>query len=399
MKLRTIVLACIVAVQHVLAWNLNIILDSGFGKNMSNTTATSNISAESSGIQKRYAEMITSGSDFDLAVTVWPYRQALFSVGEGPLRRIPFCYVDQRSYECAEKETCLISTGIQIWFIGLGGRGDRAAYHSIMFVRPKNPEEHCCTRYTYDPENIAYNEETDLKCEWNAAKYPKDTLAIHWLDNVKMAGNAAQASQGYAPRRTGEDAGRHFMHVSDLATPAISHMNSVMVVFRMAHKFQRWDRDEYVEFRCDERLDGLEEAANSLAEARKIEYPEALVILCEDYKVVEQFNSPSASYSRQGPSNGDGLNCETKPVLDGPDGFDIDSIMMYPSMAGSDVREEDATLDEAILIKTRKDNRGHIVPAGDWYIPRRTRVSPKDIAFIRKFYPWDETRAKQHHEH
>jgi hypothetical protein len=71
----------------------------------------------------------------------------------------------------------------------------------------------------------------------------------------------------------------------------------------------------------------------------------------------------------------------------------MDSIMMYSSLAGNSGGEG---LDDAVLIKIQKDGQGKNVPASNWQIPEPTSVSPRDAAFVKAFYPWDETRARQH---
>lgn len=78
--------------------------------------------------------------------------------------------------------------------------------------------------------------------------------------------------------------------------------------------------------------------------------------------------------------------------------MDIDSIMMYSSMQGSYSSEDDANLEDAVLVRMKIDETGKKVIADDWRIPLPTKPSAQDIAFIWRFYPWDDRKAREYRE-
>ena len=69
----------------------------------------------------------------------------------------------------------------------------------------------------------------------------------------------------------------------------------VRVVFGMSHEHQRWDRDDHVEFRC-ENLAGIYEAANRLSAERNLDEHRAMEMLCSNRDVAVEYKSPSADY-------------------------------------------------------------------------------------------------------
>ena len=145
----------------------------------------------------------------------------------------------------------------------------------------------------------------------------------------------------------------------------------------MVHEHQRWDRDDYVEFRC-RNIDGNKKD-------KKVTEDEAWDKLCTDEAEAYEYNAPSMDYIK-----GNGLDPVTKSPLDGPDGFDLDSIMMYTSSQGTGKYEDEVTVDTAVLVKIKKDDSGKVTPAEDWRIPTREEVSDKDAEFVRRFYPWGQ---------
>ncbi|KAJ4349613.1 uncharacterized protein N0V89_008229 [Didymosphaeria variabile] len=358
MRLFAVLATYIVAVQPVSAaasYFGRPVPGSRAGKNYSNASVNSNDP------QKRYAEFITSGATADHPVTAWPFRLGIHDVNKGYLRRIPYCFVDKRSYEKIG-EPCKFINAIEIWKDGLGGKASREDFHSLVIKGPENPEDYCCTKYEYGPENRLL-EDGDLHCEWNEEKYPKDALAIHWLDDIKLNGRAAQAQLGYTAEEHNAEAGRHWMHVGDVATAG-----------NIAHELGHV-------------LDGLQTDRPGLSEH------DALDMLCTDRELAVEYGSPSSEYVK-----GDGLDPKKEPIFDGPGGFDVHSIMMYPSMANSHGTENHAHLDDAVLIKIKKDETGKKVPADDWRILPPTRITQQDATFVRRFYAWDERKAREYHD-
>ena len=143
---------------------------------------------------------------------------------------IPYCFVDQRSYD---KLHCAVNSAIKLWADALerpgvqnGGKRGPENGHSLVFVShgrktggfKKNV--YCCDSYRYGTEGEKLDKDRDLRCYWNKERYSADTLAIHWLDEVK-AGGASKASLGYTD---GTVEGRHWLRVMDGADPSeIAH--------------------------------------------------------------------------------------------------------------------------------------------------------------------------------
>ncbi|KAL6703626.1 hypothetical protein ACN47E_009486 [Coniothyrium glycines] len=362
----------------------------GIRGNFADYVIPSNASKEDPGkLQLGYAEFISSSGTTQFPIAAWPFRQGIWDTGKGHLRRIPYCFVNKRSSEKIGG-TCKIESAVQLWADALGGKASRATQHSLVIQGPQHPEDYCCTHYTYGIENAPLAN-GDLQCVWNTAKYPKDALAIHRLDEYKLDGKGAVATLGYTAEEHDSDAGRHYIYISDVE-PVASLAHELGHVFGMVHEHQRWDRDDHVEFRCDNLL-GIMDAVDLLQTDAFVDEHTALDMLCSDYELALKYHSPSADYVK-----GNGLDPHTRPTLDGQSGFDADSIMMYPSMMNSHENEEYANVHDAVLVRTAHDGLGRKVPATDWRILPPTKVSEKDAAFVRRFYAWDEARAAREKE-
>lgn len=151
----------------------------------------------------------------------------------------------------------------------------------------------------------------------------------------------------------------------------------------MGHEHQRWDRDDYIQFNC-KNFYGIQEVFDTARHglAPGISDDEIWDFLCNDAKKARDFDAPSLDWIR-----GDGLPPGAE--LDGPDGFDYDSIMMYNSFDGN--RNSDNTKETAVMVKVKKDSAGNkYVDDDDWDLPFPQTVSEKDAAFVRRFYPWGQ---------
>lgn len=157
----------------------------------------------------------------------WPRRRTLWETNKGELTKIPYCFVDERSYQ---KLQCSVRAAIKLWADAIGKAGPENK-HSLVFVPPSrlpvspNFHPYCCNSYTYGEEGKDLNRLTDLKCDWNKKKYPADTLAIHWLDKVKNNGGA-KATIGYYEDASGGDVhwGIHEILISEGVAPSdIAH--------------------------------------------------------------------------------------------------------------------------------------------------------------------------------
>ncbi|KAF9730577.1 hypothetical protein PMIN01_11446 [Paraphaeosphaeria minitans] len=281
---------------------------------------------------------------------------------------IPYCYVDKRSYDrigapCRMREATLL------WADALGRGPSKQTGHSLMFYESRREDDYCCTRYHYGSENqpIAPG---DFSCDWDDKRWPEGTLAIHWVDEAK-SGESAEGRLGYMSYANNHQKDRHFVGLPDKSTVAdIAH--ELGHVLGMVHEHQRWDRDDHVEFRC-RNLRGMREA---VAEFRQtgLEYDQAWRILCTDFGAALHYTAPSRSYVK-----GDGLDAGMQPPLDGPGGFDMDSIMLYASKYASNAGEDKVD-----------------IPGSEFMIPERDKPSPLDAAFVSRFYPWDEAKYQEY---
>lgn len=154
----------------------------------------------------------------------------------------------------------------------------------------------------------------------------------------------------------------------------------------MAHEHQRWDRDDHVEFRCDN-LVGMWDIINKARIAENMSPAQAHRALCEDLAMAERYHAPSRDYIK-----GAGLDVNTRPQLDGPGGFDMDSIMLYDSYSGSAAGDDHVGVKTAVLVAIRKDANGQKIPGSETMIPRRTQPSHLDVQFVKDFYAWDEQK-------
>ncbi|KAF2444577.1 hypothetical protein P171DRAFT_494954 [Karstenula rhodostoma CBS 690.94] len=382
------ILALAATIQLVLAFNSPLY-------HIHNTTTTTNRdpmlppTTTHDNHTKRYAEYITSGHSMNLRVSAWPPRRALWHIDSGYLRTIPYCFVDQRSYEKigGSGRFCKILGALNVWADALNGGADATSGHCLGFRFPTATEGFCCTNYRYGAENQPRSE-GDFECDWDHATWPSDTLAVHWVDAMKAGGIAASATIGYVRTADlGQRPGRHWMRVSDDATSGdIAH--EFGHVLGMAHEHQRWDRDDHVEFRCAN-LVGMTDIINRFRVAEKKDYAAASKALCEDQLTAEKWFAPSAEYVK-----GAGLDVATKPIFDGPGGFDMDSIMLYDSYSFSEAGDQ-VGVGSAVIVAVERDAEGNKVPGSERMITRNTNPSPRDVEFVKAFYPWDEDKHQE----
>ncbi|OAG11197.1 uncharacterized protein CC84DRAFT_1210870 [Paraphaeosphaeria sporulosa] len=392
MKLFTQILGCAATTQLVSA-----IISPIYQPHNFSTGNTSLSTSNHANHTRRYAEYLSSGYSMNLRVSPWPMRSSLWHIDTGYLRTIPYCFVDQRSYEKIGDTGgfCKIRGALGVWAEALNGGADAISGHALGFRFPAKDEGFCCTNYRYGAENQP-RADSDFQCDWDHDKWPSDTLAVHWVDEVKSGGIAASATIGYV--RTGdpyERPGRHWIRVSDGASPGdIAH--EVGHAVGMAHEHQRWDRDDHVEFRCAN-LVGMSDIINHYRVAAKVDYATASKALCEDQLTAEKWFAPSAEYVR-----GAGLDVNTKPKFDGPGGFDVDSIMLYDSYSFSKAGYQ-VNVGTSVLVAIERDADGNKVPGSEKMFPRNTKPSPKDVEFVKTFYPWDAEKyqeyRKAHPEH
>lgn len=151
----------------------------------------------------------------------------------------------------------------------------------------------------------------------------------------------------------------------------------------LVHEHQRWDRDDHVEFRC-KNIIGMIDIINDMVKKEKVSFDEATKALCENEAKAEQYGAPSVPYIK-----GVGLDVNTKPTMDGPGGFDLDSIMIYDSYHASPASPGDQT-DTAVLVAIKKDANGNKIRGSETLFRAPQKPSPLDVAFVKRFYPWDQ---------
>lgn len=147
--------------------------------------------------QSGYAEHITSTH-----IEAWPFRKGLYDIGNGYKRTIPICFVDKRSRDAL---WCPIMGAVTRWGQAMGGNDQTSLRFNIL---DDESTDFCCTNY----------DSSEMSCNWNIAKWPRDALAVHLVENYR--GNAA-ATVGYVP---GTDPGRHYMVAKAGVKPsAVAH--------------------------------------------------------------------------------------------------------------------------------------------------------------------------------
>ena len=146
-------------------------------------------------------------------------------------------------------------------------------------------------------------------------------------------------------------------------------MSQIGHTLGMLHEQCRWDRDEYLEYRC-QNLVGYE-AAIAAAEAEGIPRNKAENYLCNNKAFADHFNFAGSQYVKNDKFD----NLDFGPMDYGA--FDYGSIMMYPSSAyaGDSRCWEDSTMDLCPMIAQN-----------GWMIVEAPAPSNGDIAFVKKWY-------------
>ncbi|KAL1595700.1 hypothetical protein SLS60_009389 [Paraconiothyrium brasiliense] len=243
---------------------------------------------------------------------------------------IPYCFVDKRSYD---RLNCKVRAAVKLWSDALGefrdGKWGPENKHSLAFLPPSNL-----------PRSQNFN---PYCC--NYYTYGEEGMKLDRMTELKFLG--------------------------------------------MAHEHQRWDRDDYVYFRC-ENVKGMKERVEYAHKLHGIPNgittEEVWEFLCENYAQATFWEAPSIAWIR-----GDGYDdIDEAKSLDGPGGFDYDSIMMYGSAQGLAVPYlSQVTINTATLVKVKKNSSTgeKYIDRNDWWLPIPTRVSQQDAAFVRRFYP------------
>ena len=145
----------------------------------------------------------------------------------------------------------------------------------------------------------------------------------------------------------------------------------------MVHEQSRNDRDDYDEYHCD-RVLGFKEALEK-AMADGLTEEQARKDLCEDFSVAHKYDFRGDAFTKNN-------NYKNIPmILDEPDGFDLQSVMLYSSMAFAPALASLYT-DYCPLLKIDRVNGKKV---GVSRIESNVAPSAKDVAFVKNYYPWE----------
>jgi hypothetical protein len=146
----------------------------------------------------------------------------------------------------------------------------------------------------------------------------------------------------------------------------------------MIHEQCRNDRDSYVEYHC-ENVKGYKDAFYSALVKGE---PDAASKLCEDRRFAQQYGFDGAQYTKN-------YDYERIPgIVDDPDiGFDMGSIMLYPSYAYKNDDCSQTEVEKCPLVGLDKID-GKVV--GRSWIHENVAPSEGDKAFVKKWYPFVE---------
>ncbi|KAK4548926.1 hypothetical protein LTR36_008699 [Oleoguttula mirabilis] len=179
------------------------------------------------------------------------------------------------------------------------------------------------------------------------------------------------------------DEGRRFAVIATL-------MHELGHVIGLRHEHQRSDRDQYLDFNC-QNLVGYTEATEKLMDDPKMVFPKGMTYservkeLCHTYDATEAYLPVALHFARDdemGMAEGNGRSAYSIP-------YDYDSIMNYGSFMGS-IGEADGT--HPVLV--RKDN-GEPLWLGGSADPAQLQLSRGDVARIAQLYPHPDPNAEQ----
>ncbi|KAF9691533.1 hypothetical protein EKO04_010351 [Ascochyta lentis] len=287
----------------------------------------------------------------------WP----LITVGDRRLRVVKYCYATKiyRDYLHCQ----FVMPAFTVWSNKLGYPASAQTGHSLGWEEAKDGNEGAKKRkrqYCYN--NYKHGDDVGT---WNPL-VDADTLVIA-LDPTITGG---RAKVGY--NALSNEPGRHQLVLGvDTDVEAIAH--ELGHVFGMVHEQHRNDRDEHVLYEC-KNVQGYNTAlAKAMVEG--LSEAEAHTKLCEDRTFAVKHDFFGSEFTKN----------PAGKIHDEPGGFDLDSIMLYPSYGFANP-SCDADKTKCPLLKLVKAN-GQVV--GTERIPENTVPSDGDITWLKTWYPWE----------
>jgi hypothetical protein len=144
----------------------------------------------------------------------------------------------------------------------------------------------------------------------------------------------------------------------------------------MIHEQCRNDRDEFLHFECE----NIQDFGRAMAAAIKTGEVNWKEKLCEEKDYANRFEFDSAQFTKN-------YESQIIPGMIDEGNFDFGSVMLYPSHAFSNPECSPDNLDKCPLAQLDKVN-GEVM--GKSYIHENVAPSSGDIAFIKKWYPWED---------
>ena len=148
----------------------------------------------------------------------------------------------------------------------------------------------------------------------------------------------------------------------------------------MIHEQCRNDRDDYAEYRC-QNVEGYDEAFGRALTAGELS---AATELCDNKKVAEKYGFDGSQFTKNHEMG------EEAPGIFDEGSFDRGSVMLYPSNAFSKSECSPSNMDACPMVAIDKVNGKE---TGKSWIYANVAPSNGDVAFVKKWYPWEGAKT------